>query len=391
MKKMKLISVLLGMSLVFGGVFSVSAKVKKLNSKDLKMLDELKKGDFKRTIGEIKNNNKKYKVLDNSKKSSTAATKNEAKLKDLKILDELNKGDFEKTKAKKKYKVLDNSKELSTEASESEAELKESRKNGKNSKPIDSYIIEKNEIPQDTGLEVYGQFDYFFNDGSMNKKYYGKQQNEAKEIQPGNEGQFDNETNTNHVLAFCAIFREGVRQVLVDFLNEKGFKLPENCKLEELIKKLSTKAGVNITGKDIETILLYFGMCCTHPNKNHDGEFSLFGTQFFNVRKEAYDFLKRVFKKIKNIKLTNKMVKDGQQYAIEVVNSELKDRNKRKKEIIKYEDRGYFEFYNNNFLMDIVRKFQHANLKRVKDACDVFECKEELRDERVRDRSESKG
>ncbi len=331
MKKMKLMAVLLGMFLAFGGVFGVSAKVEKLDSKgvkDLKILNKLKQSDLKEIKSKRKNNNKN-----------------------------------------KKYKILGNSKELNT---------------------ADGEIVKNNKKPQGIVREVCGQFDYFFNDGSMNKKYYGKQQNESKEIQPGNEGQFDNKTNTNHVLAFCVIFREGLRQALIDLLNEKGVKSPENCKFEDLTKKLSTKAGVNITKKDIEEILLYFSMCCREPNKNDDGEFFVLGTQFFDVRKEAYDFLKRVFKKIKNIKLTNKMVKDGRQYAIKVVNSKLKERNEKKKEILEYEDKEYFKS-RNDMLMDIVRKFQRANLKRVKDVCDVFECKEKLREERIFNSDESKG
>ena len=236
--------------------------------------------------------------------------------------------------------------------------------------------------------EVSGQFDYFFNDGSMDRKWYKKQQNEAKEIEPGKEEQFNNKTNVNHILAFYVISREAVIQSLIDLLNRKGVKTPKTCEIEQLVEILSAKSGFNITKKDIDDILLYFGMCITSPGMI--GDFGVLGTQIFNVREEAYDFLKMVFKKIINIKLTDGMIKNARKYATKLVKDKLKDRTNREKEIVGYEGKEYFENYNNR-LSGIVREFAQADFKRVKRACSSFECGERLRDERIIRRSKAKG
>lgn len=314
MKKMRLVAVFLGMSLVFSGLFGVSAKEGKFGLKGVKYP------------------------------------------KDLGVFRKSNKINLKKTKMK-----------------------------GENNKKIN--ILK--DAAQNVGQEIYGQFDYFFNDGSMNRKYYGKQQNESREIQPGNEGQFDNKTNINHVLALYIISLNAVKGALVEVLNENGVKLPKDCKINYLMGKLSTKPLANITKKDVEKILFYFGMCCTDVGV-YTKSFGVNGTQFFSIRKGAGKFLQKVFNKMGKIKLTESMFSDGRYFAIKIVNDKLKDRLKKKKEIVKYEDEGYYIKYNNS-LKRMILELKKANFKRVKGACGVFECKKALRGERVFNKGEAKG
>ena len=54
---------------------------------------------------------------------------------------------------------------------------------------------------ENTKKYVSGQFDCFFNDKTMNRKYYGKLQNEAKEKDANELATYKNKTNVNHMVA----------------------------------------------------------------------------------------------------------------------------------------------------------------------------------------------
>lgn len=254
------------------------------------------------------------------------------------------------------------------------------------------FIIFGNSLIVFAKEEISGYLDYFFNDSSMNKKYYGKMPTGYKETLPTLEKKkFKNKTNANHALALYTL---------------------ANC----AIKKLENK-NYEISKKEKKEILGWFMRPLIEPNYMLK-HIKPSGIQYFCIDEKEYDILKNMLKILDKTKITKNMFNKSKEEALNKIKKELKIRKKLidkmavRPDLFKKQDDGSFipkknwfrdkslknktsivpneeeaEIFKDQKGIDLlknnIKEIEKTTYKKVSSAAKSFKCKQNLRNKQI--------
>ena len=254
------------------------------------------------------------------------------------------------------------------------------------------FLIFGNNLSVFAKKEISFYLDYFFDDGSMNEKYYGKMPIKNEDmLSPKEKKKFKNKTNANHALALYTL---------------------ANCSIKKLEKK-----NYEISKKEKKEILGWFMRPLVEPNYMLK-HIKPSGIQYFCVNEKEYDILKKILKILDKTKITKNMFNKSKEEALNEIRKELKIKEKLNKtiavrpDLFKKQSDGSFmpkkdwfkdeslknktsivpteeeaEIFKDqkgiNLLKNNIKEVEKTTYRKVKLASKSFKCKKVLKDRHI--------